>query len=118
MNADNIGPIAATVGGGFFGGILIGYALKKVVKLAAVIVGLLFAGLAYLQYRQIIDINWDKLQSASQNTVSTLVNAATQIPFFNGSGDYPSTTYVALTNLGIPITGSVTMGFAVGFIKG
>jgi uncharacterized membrane protein (Fun14 family) len=76
------------------------------------------ATIAYLQYRQIIDINWEKLQSASQNKVSTLVNATTQIPVFNGSGDYHSTTYVALTNLGIPLTGSVAMGFAVGFIKG
>jgi uncharacterized membrane protein (Fun14 family) len=33
-----------------------GYALKKVVKLAAVVVGLFFAGIAYLQYQQILTI--------------------------------------------------------------
>jgi uncharacterized membrane protein (Fun14 family) len=33
-------PTAATMGGGFFVGVLIGYALKKVLKLLAVIVGL------------------------------------------------------------------------------
>jgi uncharacterized membrane protein (Fun14 family) len=44
---------AATIGGGFFVGILIGYALKKVIKLVAVIVGLFLAGLAYLQTQQI-----------------------------------------------------------------
>jgi uncharacterized membrane protein (Fun14 family) len=38
----------ATVGGGFFIGVLIGYALKKVIKLVSIIVGLFFAGLAYL----------------------------------------------------------------------
>jgi uncharacterized membrane protein (Fun14 family) len=32
--------------GGFFVGILIGYALKKVIKILAVIVGLFLAGLA------------------------------------------------------------------------
>jgi uncharacterized membrane protein (Fun14 family) len=33
--------------GGFFGGLLFGYAVKKVVKLIAVIAGLFIAGLAY-----------------------------------------------------------------------
>jgi uncharacterized membrane protein (Fun14 family) len=59
---DSIGNLAASLGGGFFGGILIGYALKKVVKLAAVIIGIFFAGLAYLQYQQILSVNWNKLQ--------------------------------------------------------
>jgi uncharacterized membrane protein (Fun14 family) len=36
---ESLGPTAATLGGGFFVGILIGYALKKVMKIAAVIVG-------------------------------------------------------------------------------
>jgi uncharacterized membrane protein (Fun14 family) len=40
------------VGGGFFRGLLFGYAIKKVVKLIAVIAGLFIAGLAYLQYQQ------------------------------------------------------------------
>ncbi len=42
-------PDAATLGGGFSIGIIIGYALKKVIKLVYVIVGLFLAGLAYLQ---------------------------------------------------------------------
>ena len=46
------------MGGGLFVGILIGYALKKVVKIVTVIVGLFLAGLAYLQYHQIANINW------------------------------------------------------------
>jgi uncharacterized membrane protein (Fun14 family) len=49
-------PAAATMGGGFFVGILIGYALKKVIKLAAVIFGLFLSGLAYLQSQQIAQI--------------------------------------------------------------
>jgi uncharacterized membrane protein (Fun14 family) len=36
-----LGSIAATVGGGFFTGILLAYALKKVIRIAAVIVGYL-----------------------------------------------------------------------------
>jgi uncharacterized membrane protein (Fun14 family) len=79
----------------------------------AVIVGLFFAVLAYLQYQQIVNINWQKLQAVSQNALTTLANATTQIPGFN-SGDHTA----ALSNLGIPLTGSISMGFAVGFIRG
>jgi uncharacterized membrane protein (Fun14 family) len=70
----------ATVGGGFFTGVLIGYALKKVIKLVAIVVGLFFAGLAYLQYQQVATINWDKLQSVSEDAVTMLANATTQLP--------------------------------------
>jgi uncharacterized membrane protein (Fun14 family) len=57
MNIESFGPIAATLGGGFFVGVLIGYALKKVIKIVAVIAGLFLAGLAYLHYQQIANIN-------------------------------------------------------------
>ncbi len=52
LNFENVYSISATIGGGFFVGVLIGYALKKVVKLVAVVVGLFFAGLTYLQFSQ------------------------------------------------------------------
>ena len=69
-----------TLGGGFFVGVLIGYALKKVIKLAAVIVGLFLAGLAYLQSQQIATINWNKFQTISEGAITTLSNVVTQIP--------------------------------------
>jgi len=113
MNSESVSYIAATIGGGFFADIVMGYALKKVVKLAAVVVGLFFAGIAYLQYQQILNINWNKLQMTSQNILSTLSNAITQNPGFNSS-DHTA----VLSNVGIPLTGSMATGFAVGFLKG
>ena len=112
LNIENLSSISATIGGGFFAGALIGYALKKVIKALAIVVGLFFAALAYLQYQQILNINWDKLQETSQNTLSTLVNSTVQIPGFgyNHTQD--------LSNLGIPLTGSIAMGFGIGFMKG
>src|SRR5919202_4925946 len=80
MNTDNFNTIAATMGGGFFLGVLIGYALKKVIKLVAVIVGLFLAGLAYLQSQQIANINWNKLQTISEDAIKTLSNVVMQIP--------------------------------------
>ncbi|HEY9385523.1 MAG TPA: FUN14 domain-containing protein [Nitrososphaeraceae archaeon] len=57
MNTDTLASISTSIGGGFFGGLLIGYALKKVIKMLAIVVGLFLAGLAYLQYQQIASIN-------------------------------------------------------------
>jgi uncharacterized membrane protein (Fun14 family) len=116
---ESFGPTAAIMGGGFFIGILIGYALKKVIKLVAVIIGLLFlAGLAYLQYHQIASINWNKLQTVSEGAVMTLTNLMTQIPGVGYTSDQTSTVSLAMTSFGIPLTGSMSAGFTIGFIKG
>jgi uncharacterized membrane protein (Fun14 family) len=121
---ESFGPTAVTLGGGFFVGILIGYALKKVIKLVAVIVGLFLAGLAYLQYHQIANINWNKLQTVSEGAITTLSNAITQIPGISGGSSVDGHTAaatassLALTSFGIPLTGSMSAGFTIGFIKG
>jgi uncharacterized membrane protein (Fun14 family) len=108
MVIDNISSIGAVVGGGFFGGILLGYAIKKVVKLIAIVVGLFLAGLAYLQCQQLASINWDKIE----NTITGLADTTT-----NSFNDY-SIENLAITNLGIPLTGGMSAGFAIGFMKG
>ena len=56
MSIESFGRTAATMGGGFFARILIGYALKKVIKMVVIIVGVFLAGLAYLQYHQITNL--------------------------------------------------------------
>jgi uncharacterized membrane protein (Fun14 family) len=121
MDVYNFGSIASTIGGGFFIGALIGFALKKVLKILAILVGLFFAGLAYLQYQQIVNINWDKLQATSQNAVTTLTNATTQISNQIGNVTHSnnhSTAALAISNFAVQLTGSIAMGFAVGFMKG
>jgi uncharacterized membrane protein (Fun14 family) len=120
MSIESFGTTAATLGGGFFVGIIIGYALKKVIKIAAIIVGLFLAGLAYLQYHQIANINWNKLQQISEGTITTLSNAITQIPGISADGHAASATAssLAMTSFGIPLTGSMSAGFTIGFIKG
>jgi|SRR5215216_5419270 uncharacterized membrane protein (Fun14 family) len=118
---ESFGPTAATMGGGFFVGILIGYAVKKVIKILAVIVGLFFAGLAYLQYHQIANINWNKFQTVSEGAITTLSNAITQIPGISSTGDVhtaATASSLAMTSFGIPLTGSMSAGFTIGFMKG
>ena len=57
ITSTDIAPFAGTVGGGFFLGLITGYALKKVIKLAAVIMGLFIAALAYLEYQRIVSVD-------------------------------------------------------------
>ncbi len=116
MNLENLGSFGAAIGGGFFVGALVGYALKKVVKIAAIVVGLFLAGVAYLQYHQIVNIDWNKLQPLSQNAAITVLNASKYIPgLTNVSGH---TTNFAMSGLGLPLTGSIAIGFTLGFVRG
>jgi uncharacterized membrane protein (Fun14 family) len=118
---ESFGPAAATKGGGFFVGVLIGYALKKVVKMVAVIAGLFLAGLAYLQYHQIANINWNKLQTISEDAITTLSNVIIiQIPAISGDSSHAAaiaSSSLAMTSFGIPLTGSISAGFTIGFMK-
>ena len=52
MTIESFSSIATIMGGGFFAGILICWATKKVIKLFAITAGLFLSGLAYLQYQQ------------------------------------------------------------------
>jgi uncharacterized membrane protein (Fun14 family) len=62
MSAEAFTSISTAIGGGFITGLFLGYALKKVVKLIAIVVGLFIAGLAYMQYQQIAYFDWDKIE--------------------------------------------------------
>jgi uncharacterized membrane protein (Fun14 family) len=116
MNIENFAPVVTAIGGGFFVGLLIGFALKKVVKILAIVVGLFFAGLAYLQYQQIVNIDWNKLRPVSQNAALTILNATKYIPRLTEVSGH--TTNLTMSDLGIPLTASMAMGFAIGFMRG
>jgi uncharacterized membrane protein (Fun14 family) len=109
MSAEALTSIPATIGGGFIGGLLLGFAIKKVFKLVAVVIGLFIGGLAYLQYQQIAYFDWDKIE---RMITATFGNVTSQI-FSN-----QDISSFALSNLGIPLTSGMSAGFAVGFMKG
>ena len=115
---ESFGPAAATPGGGFFVGVLIGYALKKVIKIAAVIVGLFLAGLDYLQSQQIANINWNKLQQVSEAAIDTLSSAIIQITGSVTDSHAAASASLAMTTFSILLTGSMSAGFTIGFMKG
>ena len=72
-------PFAGTIGGGFFLGFIAGWAIKKVMRLAAVIVGLFIAALAYLGYQRILNVDWTRIQAVLQNGITWLTDAITHI---------------------------------------
>jgi uncharacterized membrane protein (Fun14 family) len=110
---NDLAPFAGTVGGGFFIGLIAGYAIKKVMKLAAVIVGLFFAVLAYLQYQRILNVDWNKVQAISQNGIDWVADAITHVSSTMGASHT-----VTLSNIGIPLVSSISAGFAVGLVRG
>jgi uncharacterized membrane protein (Fun14 family) len=114
---ESFGSTVATMGSGFSVDVLIGYALKKVIKIVAVIVGLFLAGLAYLQYHQVANINWNKFQHILEDANTTVINAIVHMPAFGHTSDQAAS--LTMTSFGIPLTGStMSAGFTIGFMKG
>ncbi len=110
--ATDLAPFAGTVGGGFLVGFITGYAIKKVIKLAAVIDGLFVAAIAYLQYQRILNVDWDRVQGFSQTGITWVVNAITVSNTIDGSQSG------TLSNVGIPLGSSISAGFVLGLARG
>jgi uncharacterized membrane protein (Fun14 family) len=116
MNAVDYAPFLGTIGGGFAAGALAGYALKQVIRIAAVIVGLFISALAYLQYQGIIHVDWGRIQSFSQNGITWVADALTHISN-NIGAPHNITSNLGFSNI-IPLTSSVSAGFMLGIMKG
>jgi uncharacterized membrane protein (Fun14 family) len=103
---------AGTVGGGFLVGLITGYAIKKVIKLAAIIIGLFVAALAYLEYQRILSVDWTRIQAVLQNGFIWVANAIMHIS--NTIGAHTSGTF---SHVGIPLA-SASAGLMLGLAKG
>jgi uncharacterized membrane protein (Fun14 family) len=131
----NIMPFVSTIGFGGIAGFLIGFTIKRIMKILAVIAGVFFAALLYLESQHIVNINWDKLQTISNGVLSTIATAATTTNATSTGGSGLSISSIfgnntgaaaasilpitnTMANLGIPLTGSTAMGFILGIVKG
>jgi uncharacterized membrane protein (Fun14 family) len=103
-----------SAGGGFLLGAVAGYAVKKVMKMAAVVIGLFIAGLAYLSYRGWIEVKWFEVENATSNTLRNasgqIVNALNNTTTHFAS--HPSTLSVS----GLPV--AAIFGFVPGLMMG
>jgi uncharacterized membrane protein (Fun14 family) len=107
-NIEHFGPIVTSIGVGSIAGFAIGYAAKKIFKISLALMGILFGAIAYLQTQGVLSVNWDKIESISSD-VATTVSSMT----INQLG-----TDSMISSLGLPLMGSMSMGFAVGFMRG
>ena len=113
MNVADYAPFVGSIGGGFAAGALIGYAIKKVLKIMAVIVGLFIAAMAYLQYQGIINVDWVKFQTITQSGFTTVTDTIMHVSD-NIGVNHTTTTFTDL----IPLTSSTSAGFMLGMMKG
>ena len=132
----SIMPFVSTIGFGGIAGFLVGFALKRIMKILAVIAGVFFAALMYLESQGIVNVNWDKLQIISNSILSTITTTATtnatstsgggvgSIQAILGNNSTATSCYsilpitTTMANLGIPLTGSTAIGLTLGFLKG
>ena len=64
MIVESLIPVATSIGGGFFTGILLGYFVKKVIKILMFVAGGIVGLLVYLQQQQIISVDLWRLEDS------------------------------------------------------
>jgi len=96
-------PLITQLGVGGIGGLCVGYALKKVAKITAFLIGIAFLGLQYLAYQDIISINYGALENWARGVAS---NA--------GATEGILTAMIA----NLPFASSFLVGFAIGVKMG
>jgi uncharacterized membrane protein (Fun14 family) len=101
-------------GGGFIFGAVAGYALKKVMKIAAVVIGLFVIGLSYLLYRGWIDVKWVAMENATKNTLTNVAGQA--VHALNNTASQFLAHSSTLEGSGLPV--ATGLGFIPGLIFG
>jgi uncharacterized membrane protein (Fun14 family) len=117
---NSFSPLLTTVGGGGLVGFLIGFIIKKLFKILAIIAGVFFAVLMYLEQQGMVNINWDKINVVYHGVLSTITNTISNSTTASGGvgGSHAAASLLpTMTNLGVPLTGSMAAGFAIGFLR-
>ena len=102
-------------GGSSILGFLAGYSLKRIIKIAAIIIGAFTLGLVYLSYKGWISVQW---QIVEHQTKQLAYNASAQVlHIINDTANKFATTHSSLAAAqAMPISASV--GFITGMFLG
>jgi uncharacterized membrane protein (Fun14 family) len=114
MSTENLTSGVTILGSSFLVSFLIGYFLKKIIKLLMFIFGGILALLMYMQSQEILDVEVDvnKIQSSAEAVINTIAtNTTSIIPTDNNN------LSILGSNLGIPLTGSIASGFMLGVTR-
>ncbi|HZO11411.1 MAG TPA: FUN14 domain-containing protein [Nitrososphaeraceae archaeon] len=107
MIIETLIQIATSVGGGFLIGILLGYFVKKLLKILLFVAGGIVGLLIFLQQQEIISVNQERLEGSSTFILTTLSSSFDKI-----------TQSEDISSLGIPLIASMTVGFTLALVKG
>jgi len=93
-------PVAYQLAVGGLGGYLLGYALKKVTKFVALLIGIVILAMIYLAYSGLLNINFQGFANETKNALTYVGQAFVNIAPF-------------LTNL--PLLGSFFLGLFIAY---
>lgn len=112
--AYDFGFMLTTVSSGGVAGFLIGYAVKKGIKLILGMAGLFLAGLAYLNYKGLLSVDWQSIASVSNKAIAEFSANSAGYAY----SVFDSQVVPTMMNFGVPLTGSFAGGFILGCLKG
>lgn len=94
--------LVSTLGAGGIAGWAVGFTLKKVAKIVAIILGISVISLQYLAYKNWITIDWDRVKNSLDK--QALENGAQGL--------------LSVITYNLPFAGTFLVGFWLGFRKG
>jgi len=100
-----MGPAAALGFGGVTGAI-VGYTAKKLTKVVAILVGVVFILVQYLVYKGLISVNWEVVQTTAEGV------------WQSPDGQTLADRVWEIMTLSLPFGGGFVGGFALGFKLG
>lgn len=74
--ADLSSPALAGIGGSYLGGFIIGWAFRRFLKMAALIAGVVLAGIAVLENTGWIDLDWTALETQISHGIAAVQQGA------------------------------------------
>ena len=102
-------------GGGFLFGLVVGYAIKKVMKIAAIIIGLFIAALAYLSYRGLLNVKWAAMENVTRHTLANAYEQTFHV-LNSTSAQFAVAHPSVIAISGLPVAAGV--GFIPGLMMG
>jgi uncharacterized membrane protein (Fun14 family) len=90
------------------------YAIKKVMKIAAIVIGLFVVGLLYLSYRGWIDVKWMEMENATRATLTNVAGQA--VHALNNTATQFAAHSTTVEAAGLPV--AAASGFMPGLVLG
>jgi uncharacterized membrane protein (Fun14 family) len=110
----SIGNLVFSAGDGFLFGAVAGYAIKKVMKIAAIVIGLFVVGLSYLSYKGWIDVKWIEMENATKTALTNVAGQAIHV--LNNTASQFIAHSSTIEAAGLPV--AAAFGFMPGLLLG